>query len=229
MESPYQTCYLFQQNVKSWTKKTMPKFGKYGIRDMMKKKLERVTNIQVQLASKWLLDQKIKIWHRKLFMAWLIKVDFYGFLGNSFTQFLGFEFESSVGGVNLNQRLNCEVTVCHVDVCDSACMQGCFADNKCSILPSNTEETISVELPKTESFTHAVNMFQNTSRNNRKKQWLAFLKAANTASPDSICPLHLNKWSSMNWCFIVGLGIYLKLKYMILCSSLGKPEEYFDG
>ena len=103
-------------------------------------------------------------------------------------QFLGFEFESEGGGVN--QRLNCEVTVCHVDVCDSACMQGCFADNKCSIHPSKIEETISLEPPKTESFTHAVNMFQNTSRNKQKKQWLAFLKATNTASPHSICPLH---------------------------------------
>ena len=192
MESPYQTCYLFQPNVKSWTKKTIPKFGKYGIRDMMKKKLELVTNIQVQWAFKWLLDRKIKIRHRKLFMAWLIKVDFLILIiwAASLMQFLGFEFESSVGGVNLNQRLNCEVTVCHVDVCDSACMQGCFADNKGSIHPSKTGETISIELPKTESFTHAVNMFQNTSRNNRKKQWLAFLKATNTASPDPICPLH---------------------------------------
>ena len=85
-------------------------------------------------------------------------------------QFLGFEFESEGGGVN--QRLNCEVTVCHVDVCDSACMQGCFADNKCSIHPSKIEETISLEPPKTESFTHAVNMFQNTSIN---MELLAFI------------------------------------------------------
>ena len=93
--------------------------------------------------------------------------------------------------MNLNQRLKCEVTVCHVDVCDSACKQGCFADDSCSTRPSKTEKIIAAEtLSKTESFTHAENMFQNTSRHKRKQQWLAFLKATNTASPDLLCPMH---------------------------------------
>ena len=104
--------------------------------------------------------------------------------------FSGFEFESAGGVSNLNQRLKCQVTVCHIDVCDSACKQGCFADNSCTVLPSIEAESTNQNFQPIRSFVHAQDIFQNSPRNNRKKQWLAFLKATNTAFSDPLCPLH---------------------------------------
>ena len=91
VESHCQTYYSFQPNAKSWTKKTIPRYGKYGIRAMIKMKWGHVTKIPIQLASKWLEVQIIKIRNRTLFTEWLIKVDFLIFMipfsAPSLTQF----------------------------------------------------------------------------------------------------------------------------------------------
>ena len=64
----------------------------------------------------------------------------------------GFAF-GSVAGSSGEQQLKCLVNVCHVDVCNSACTLGCFAnpDNECDE-GSGSAEYSSDEYSSTSAF-----------------------------------------------------------------------------